>query len=57
VLSIFGLAFRGGGPVGSLVAGGFVRSAGAPLVMAAYSVVLLCLATTLLLRGGELRRL
>jgi MFS family permease len=57
VLSIFGLAFRGGGPVGSLVAGGFVRSAGAPLVMAAYSVVLLFLATTLLLRGGELRRL
>ena len=31
VLSIFGLAFRGGGPVGSLVAGGLVRGAGAPV--------------------------
>jgi len=57
VLSIFGLAFRGGGPVGSLVAGGLVRTAGAPAVMAAYSAVLLCLASFLLLRGGELRRL
>jgi predicted MFS family arabinose efflux permease len=56
VLSIFGLAFRGGGPVGSLVAGAFVRSAGAPLVMAAYAVALLCLASTLLLRGRERRR-
>jgi predicted MFS family arabinose efflux permease len=57
VLSIFGLAFRGGGPVGSLVAGGLVRSAGAPVVMAAYSALLLCVASVLLLRGSELRRL
>jgi predicted MFS family arabinose efflux permease len=57
VLSIFGLAFRGGGPVGSLVAGGLVRSAGAPAVMAAYSALLLCVASLLLLRGSELRRL
>ncbi len=57
VLSIFGLAFRGGGPVGSLVAGSLVRGAGAPAVMAAYSAVLLCVASILLLRGGELRRL
>ena len=57
VLSIFGLAFRGGGPVGSLVAGGLVRGAGAPVVMAAYSAVLLCVASFLLLRGRELRRL
>ena len=57
VLTIFGLAFRGGGPVGSLVAGGLVRGAGAPAVMAAYSAVLLCVACFLLLRGGELRRL
>jgi hypothetical protein len=57
VLSIFGLAFRGGGPVGSLVAGGLVREAGAPVVMAAYAVVLLALASFLLLREGELRRL
>jgi MFS family permease len=57
VLSIFGLAFRGGGPVGSLLAGGLVRHAGAPIVMAAYSVALLCLASFLLLRGRELRGL
>ncbi len=57
VLSIFGLAFRGGGPVGSLLAGGLVRHAGAPVVMAAYSVVLLCLASVLLVRGRELRGL
>jgi MFS family permease len=57
VLSIFGLAFRGGGPVGSLIAGGLVRGAGAPAVMAAYSAALLCLAGFLLLRAGDLRRL
>jgi hypothetical protein len=57
VLSIFGLAFRGGGPVGSLIAGSLVRQAGAPVVMAAYAAVLLCLAGFLLVRGGELRGL
>ena len=57
VLSIFGLAFRGGGPVGALVAGGLVRFAGAPVVLAAYSLALLCLASALLLWGRELRRL
>jgi MFS family permease len=57
VLSIFGLAFRGGGPVGSLVAGGLVRTAGAPVVMAVYAAALLCLGAWLLVRGGELRRL
>jgi len=57
VLSIFGLAFRGGGPVGSLVAGSLVRGAGAPAVMAAYAAVLLCVAFFLLVRGRELRRL
>lgn len=57
VLSIFGVAFRGGGPVGSLLAGSLVRHAGAPVVMAAYAAVLLCLAGVLLARGRELRRL
>ena len=33
VLSIFGLAFRGGGPMGSLAAGGLVRAFGAPTVL------------------------
>jgi predicted MFS family arabinose efflux permease len=57
VLSIFGLAFRGGLPLGSLVAGVFVRTAGAPAVMAVSSALLLTLATWLLLRHRELRAL
>jgi hypothetical protein len=56
VLSIFGLAFRGGGPVGSLLAGFLVRGAGAPVVMAAYAAILAATAAVLLLRGGELRK-
>jgi predicted MFS family arabinose efflux permease len=57
VLSIFGLAFRGGGPLGSLLAGLLVRSLGAPRVMAAYSAVLLLVAVALLARGERLRQL
>jgi predicted MFS family arabinose efflux permease len=57
VLSIFGVAFRGGSPVGSLVAGAFVRHAGAPAVMAAYSAALLLVAVALLARGTRLREL
>ena len=57
VLSIFGLAFRGGGPVGSLLAGVLVRSLGAPRVMAVYSALLLVGAVVLLLRGSRLREL
>ena len=57
VLSIFGLAFRGGGPVGSLLAGVLVRSLGAPRVMAVYSALLLVCAVVLLLRGSRLREL
>ncbi len=57
VLSIFGLAFRGGGPVGSLVAGALVRRAGAPLVMAGFSAALLLIAAALLARRSRLREL
>lgn len=57
VLSIFGLAFRGGGPVGSLIAGSLVRGLGAPAVIAAYAALLLVVASLLLLRDTELRRL
>jgi predicted MFS family arabinose efflux permease len=57
VLSVFGLAFRGGGPMGSLLAGIFVRRAGAPPVMAVYAALLLLVASFLLVRGGELRDL
>ena len=57
VLSIFGLAFRGGGPFGSLLAGLLVRRAGAPLIMAVYSSLLFVVAAGLLLRGSRLREL
>jgi predicted MFS family arabinose efflux permease len=57
VLSIFGLAFRGGGPVGSLLAGVLVRSLGAPRVMAVYAAALLLVALLLLARGTRLREL
>jgi predicted MFS family arabinose efflux permease len=57
VLSIFGLAFRGGGPVGSLLAGVLVRSLGAPRVMAVYAAALLVVALLLLVRGTRLREL
>ena len=57
VLSIFGLAFRGGGPVGSLVAGALVRWGGAPPIMATFSAVLLLIALALLARKGRLREL
>ncbi len=40
VVSIYGLAFRGGMPLGSLVAGFLVRSYGAPATLAAFSCVL-----------------
>jgi len=57
VMSIFGLAFRGGLPVGSLVGGLFVRQAGAPAVLATACALLLALAVGLLLRHRELRAL
>ena len=57
VLSIFGLAFRGGLPLGSLVGGLVVRAAGAPIVMAVASGLLLVLAVFLLLRHRDLRAL
>jgi predicted MFS family arabinose efflux permease len=57
VLSIYGLAFRGGMPLGSLVAGLFVRAAGAPAVLAVFSALLLALAAVLLVRHRDLRAL
>ena len=57
VMSIFGLAFRGGLPVGSLVGGLFVRQAGAPAVLATACAALLVIAVLVLLRHRELRAL
>jgi predicted MFS family arabinose efflux permease len=57
VMSIFGLAFRGGLPIGSLIAGVLVRRAGVPAVMAVSSALLLVVAVWLLLRHRDLRAL
>lgn len=54
VLSIFGVAFRGGGPLGALLAGVLVRSFGAPWVMGGYSLLLMLIAVALLVRGSRL---
>jgi predicted MFS family arabinose efflux permease len=44
ILSIWGLAFRSGTPLGALVAGALVRSLGAPRVLGAFSGLLALLA-------------
>lgn len=44
VLSIYGVAFRAGTPVGSLIAGALVRVFGAPLVIGSFSAALALLA-------------
>lgn len=57
VLSIFGLAFRGGMPAGSLAAGGLVKGFGAPAVLAAFAGILLLIAAAVRLRNARLRAL
>jgi predicted MFS family arabinose efflux permease len=57
VLSIFGLAFRGGGPVGALVAGGLVKGLGAPAVMGGYAGTLALVAAVTRLRSERLREM
>jgi MFS family permease len=57
VLSIFGLAFRGGMPVGSLAAGALVKAFGAPAVMGTFAGVLFVVAATIRLRNERLRAL
>jgi predicted MFS family arabinose efflux permease len=54
VVSIYGLAFRGGGPLGSLVAGFLVSAFGAVAVLGAFAGLLTLLALALRLRGGRL---
>jgi MFS family permease len=57
IVSIYGLAFRGGMPVGSLVAGFLVKPLGAPPVIAAFSLLLAVLAGVVYLRNGRIRSL
>jgi len=49
VMSIYNIAFRGGMPIGSLVAGALIPHFGAPNVVGAHGVVLGVLALYLLL--------
>jgi predicted MFS family arabinose efflux permease len=55
ILSIYGLAFRGGMPLGSLLAGLVVRSLGVAPVIGAYSGLLVLLAGGCFLRSRRLR--
>jgi predicted MFS family arabinose efflux permease len=57
VLSLFGLAFRGGGPLGALLAGVLVKGLGAPAVLAGYSLLLVAVAALAVGRSRELRAL
>ncbi len=57
ILSIYGVAFRGGMPLGSLVAGLMVRSIGAPLVIGGFSALLALLALFSLAWNPRLRDL
>jgi hypothetical protein len=57
VLSIFGFAFRGGMPVGSLVAGFAVKGAGAPVALGVYAATLGFIALALLIRDRRLASL
>jgi len=57
VVSIYGLAFRGGMPLGSLVAGFLVKPFGAPIVLAGFSLLLAGVAGAVYLRNDRLRSL
>jgi len=57
ILSIYGVAFRGGMPLGSLVAGALVRGAGAPIVIGAFSATLALLGVGMLLWNARIRDL
>jgi predicted MFS family arabinose efflux permease len=57
VLSIYGVAFRGGGPVGAVIAGLLVRDLGVPWVLGGYSVALLAVAVGTYMLNPRLRDL
>src|SRR3989442_1380900 len=55
VLSIYGLAFRGGMPLGSLIAGPLVRTLGAPAVLGSFSRLLALASVAVYMRHRRLR--
>jgi predicted MFS family arabinose efflux permease len=57
ILSIFGLAFRGGMPLGSLVAGFLVRPVGAPAAIGAFGLALVVIAASVYWRDRRVTAL
>jgi predicted MFS family arabinose efflux permease len=57
ILSIYGLAFRGGLPLGALLAGALVRPVGVPLVIGTFSLALAVLAAGTLAWNQRVRSL
>jgi predicted MFS family arabinose efflux permease len=57
VVSIYGLAFRGGMPVGSLIAGALVRPFGAPLTLGVFASMLAVMSAALYAGNRRLRSL
>ena len=57
VVSIYGLAFRGGGPLGSLAAGFLVKSFGAVPVLCGFVGLLALVGAAMRLRGGRVPEL
>jgi MFS family permease len=53
VVSIYSLAFRGGSPLGSVVAGFLIAPLGAPIVLGSFSALLLVAVIAVRLRGGR----
>ncbi len=57
ILSIYGLAFRGGLPLGALLAGALVRPLGAPIVLGGFSLAVAALAAGTLAWNRRIRAL
>jgi MFS family permease len=57
IVGIYGLFFRGGMPVGSLVAGFLVRAFGAPITLAVLSGLLAAMALAVSLRSRRMQAL
>jgi predicted MFS family arabinose efflux permease len=55
VVSLYGFFFRGGPPLGSLIAGFLIKSQGAPAVLAGASLLLMAVALSVALRSAWLR--
>jgi MFS family permease len=57
VMSVYNVAFRGGMPLGNLVAGSLASAASAPMVLTLNGILLICVSVWFLVRGGGVREL